>query len=149
MNKQAEWLTAYVEKCMKEGWGGSMEAPNCFGDIVSFRSGTTECTVRAEDDWPMMVRVMATAVQDARLSLKLLREINEINSSSRVANVWWNDGSVVVECSLFAEAVDGSSLSSACWHVSQVANDIGIGFAAMYDGSTPYAPYTSDSEEAA
>lgn len=73
----------------------------------------------------------------------------KINARSRVANVWWTDGDVIVECSLFAEAVNVESLAQACCHVGAVANDIGIGFAATYDGSTPYPPLASDSEDAA
>jgi len=63
--------------------------------------------------------------------------------------VWWNDGDVIVECSLFADAVNTESLGAACSHVAVVSNDIGVGFAALYDGSTPYPPIVSDSEDAA
>ena len=66
-----------------------------------------------------------------------------------MANVWWDDGDVVVECSLFAESVEADSLAMACSHVGIVANDIGVGFAAMFDGSTPYSPFENDSEDAA
>ncbi|MEP6666200.1 MAG: hypothetical protein ABJA81_07120 [Nocardioidaceae bacterium] len=149
MDKQAEWLAAYVEKCMVEEWGDDFDDLDGFGDAVTYRAGTAAGMVHVESDAPVMVRVMAKAVLDVRPTAKLLREINEVNARSRVANVWWNDGDVVVECSLFAEAVNVASLGEACRHVSAVANDIGVGFAAMYDGSTPYPPFANDSEEAA
>lgn len=96
-----------------------------------------------------MVRVMAVAVTNVIASAKLLREINEVNSASRVANLWWADGHVFVECSLFAESVNAHTLDQACRHVAEVANDIGVGMAAMYDGSTPYPPSASDCEDVA
>ena len=55
----------------------------------------------------------------------------------------------MVECPLFAEAVNVESLCEACAHVNAVANDIGVCFAAMFDGTTPYPPLADESEEAA
>jgi len=149
MDNQAEWLTADVEKCMVEVWGEETDALGSVGDMMAFRSGTAECLVRVEAAPPTLVRVMARAVVGVRLTAKMLREINDLNACSRVANVWWSNGDVVVECSMFADAVNTISLSEACHHVGVVANDIGIGFAAMYDGSTPYPPLADDSENAA
>ncbi len=149
MDKQVEWLAAYVEKCMVAVWDGEADELGCFGDAVVYRAGSAACMVRVEETAPVMVRVMAKAVVDVPLTAKLLREINEINARSRVANVWWHEGEVTVECSLFAEAVNVESLNEACGHVGAVANHIGVGMAAMFDGSTPYPPFASDSEEAA
>lgn len=149
MDNQAEWLGAYVEKCLAGAWGDDVAALGSVGNMVAFRSGTAACQVHVEATPPIMVRVMAKAVVDVRLTAKMLREINELNACSRVANVWWNGGDVVVECSLFADAVNPASLSEACHSVGVVANDIGIGFAAMYDGSTPYPPLADDSTNAA
>lgn len=149
MDKQTEWLAAYVDKCMVEAWGDASGELDRFGDVVTYRAGTAAGMVRVESDVPVMVRVMAKAVRDVRPTAKLLREINEVNARSRVANVWWHDGDVVVECSLFAEAVAVESLHEACSHVADVANHIGVGFAAMFDGATPYPPFANDSEDAA
>jgi hypothetical protein len=149
MDKQTEWLAAYVEKCMRESWGDEADGLGCFGDMIAFRLGTAACIVRVEAGDPAMVRVMAKAVLGVRPTAKLLRELNEVNARSRIANAWWDDGDVVVECSLFAESVSEHSLDEACGAVAQVANDIGVGFAAMFDGSTPYPPFASDSEDAA
>lgn len=149
MDKQAEWLAAYVEKCMLQSWEDEAEELGRLGDVVAFRSGTAACIVRVESGTPVMVRVMAKAVLGVRSTAKLLRELNEVNARSRVANSWWNDGDVVVECSLFAESVNADSLRDACFHVAAVANDIGVGFAAMYDGATPYPPFADESEDAA
>lgn len=146
---QIEWLAAYVEKCLRHSWGDDADHLVSFGHIVTFRAGTAACQVRVEDGDPAMVRVMALAVTDVSSSAKLLREVNEVNSRARVANVWWAARDIVVECSLFAESVTVETLEQACQHVVDVANDIGIGMAAMYDGSTPYSPLASDSEEAA
>ena len=150
MSNQADWLSAYVQRCMVEVWGDEADdALSSSGDTVMCRSGTAACQVHVEPQPPVMVRVMAKAVVNVRLTAKMLREINEINAHSRVANVWWNDGDVIVECFLLADAVNAESLGAACSHVAVVANDIGVGFAALYDGSTPYPPIASDSEDAA
>lgn len=149
MDKQAEWLAAYVEKCMREIWEDEADSLCYDSDVIWFRSGTAACLVRTEPGAPLMVRVMAKAVLGVRPTAKVLREINEVNARSLVANCWWGDGDVVVECSLFADAVNPKSLDEAGSHVSRVANDIGVGFAAMFDGSTPYPPIASDSEDAA
>jgi hypothetical protein len=146
MSRQIEWLTAYVEKCMTEAWGDTVGRHE---DVVTFGCGTAAGIVQVEDCEPVIVRVMAKAVLGVRASAKLLREINELNAVSRVANVWWNDGDVIVECSVFAGSVDADSLATACTHVATVANDIGVGFAAMFDGSTPLPPFHNDSEDAA
>lgn len=149
MEKQIEWLAAYVEKCMREGWAAEEDCLHSYRGVVTFRAGTAMCHVRVEGTEPAMVRVMARAVTDVNASAKLLREINEVNARSRVACLWWSDDDVIVECSLFAESVDVDTLEQACCHVAEVANDIGVGMAAMYDGSTPYPPFASDSEDAA
>ena len=149
MDKQVEWLAAYVERCMTEAWGDGADELGCFGDVVAYRSGTAACLVRVESGEPLLVRVMARAVLGVRPTAKLLRELNEVNARSLVAHTWWHEGDVVVECPLFAEAVDADSLREACEHVSTVANDIGVCFAAMFDGETPYPPFADESEEAA
>jgi T3SS (YopN, CesT) and YbjN peptide-binding chaperone 1 len=149
MGMQIEWLAAYVEKCLRESWGDDADHLISSDHMVTFRAGTAACQVRVEDGDPTMVRVMALAVTDVNSSAKLLREVNEVNAHARVANVWWAARDVVVECSLFAESVTVDTLEQACQHVVNVANDIGVGMAAMYDGTTPYPPLASDSEEAA
>lgn len=140
---QSLWRATLVSASVAMGY-----AATSTGAIV-FRAGTTTCHVRVESGDPAMVRVMARAVSDVTSSARLLREINEVNSHSRVANLWWAEGDVIVECSLFAESVNAETLDEACRHVAAVANDIGVGMAAMYDGSTPYPPVASDSEDAA
>jgi T3SS (YopN, CesT) and YbjN peptide-binding chaperone 1 len=149
MSMRIEWLGAYVAMCLRESWGDDADHLVTAGHVTHFRVGTAACQVRVEDGDPTMVRVMAVAVTDVRSSAKLLREVNEVNAHARVANVWWYERDVVVECSLFAESVTVETLEQACQQVASVANDIGVGMAALYDGSTPYPPFVSDSEDAA
>jgi len=66
---------------------------------------------------------------------------------------WCGEGVVVFRagtatCQVRVES-DEPALGQACRHVAGVANDIGVGMAAMYDGSTPYPPFASDTEDAA
>ena len=149
MDNRAQWLHTYVERCLDEAWGDNACLLGRYGDVTTFRFGTAACIVRVEADEPLMVRVLAKAVLDVRLSAKLLREINDINAGSRVAHVWWHDGDVVVERSLFADAVSVGNIHDACLYVGGLAHDLGVGFAAMYDGRTPYPPLLDDSEDAA
>ncbi len=137
---QIEWLDAYVARCMASIYEEKLNELTFHPRAVVFRAGTASCQVRVEDGDPAMVRVMAQAVGGVKDSAKLLRELNELNAHSRVTNAWWSDGDVVVECSMLAETVDQNSLAAACFFVSRVANDIGVGFAALFDGTTPYPP---------
>ncbi len=92
---------------------------------------------------------MALAVCGVGPSAALLRAINELNVNSHITSTWCHDGDVSVECSLFAESVDEDTLREACLSVIRVANDIGVGMAAMYDGCTPLSPSLDDAEDAA
>ncbi|HEY7043784.1 MAG TPA: hypothetical protein VH419_08970, partial [Nocardioidaceae bacterium] len=149
VDKQVEWLSAYVEKCMVEAWGDHAEELGRHGDVVTYRAGTASGRVQVECETPVIVRVMAKAVTGVRPTAKLLREINRVNACSRIAHLWWHHGDVVVECPLYAEAVTPDSLRETCFHVSAVANDIGVVFAALFDGATPFPPLANDSEDAA
>lgn len=141
-------MLAYVEKCFRRGMsrvvGGFEHVPSG----VNFEGGSARCQVRVEFVEPVMVRVMALAVCGVRPSAALLRAINELNVNSHITSTWCHDGDVIVECSLFAESVDEDTLLEACLSVIRVANDIGVGMAAMYDGCTPLSP-SLDAEDAA
>ena len=52
-------------------------------------------------------------------------------------SVYWQNGAVLVEQALFAEAVDRGSLSHAGQAVAHIANDIGPMITAVYGGRTP------------
>ncbi len=149
MDKQGEWLLAYVEKCMRRGMSRVVGAFEHVPTGLCFDAGSARCQVRVEAAEPAMVRVMALAVCDVRPSAALLREINELNANSRITSAWWHDGDVIVECSLFAQSVDVETLQEGCLSVIRVANDIGVGMAAMYDGCTPLSPFVDDAEDAA
>ncbi|MGI8889129.1 MAG: T3SS (YopN, CesT) and YbjN peptide-binding chaperone 1, partial [Nocardioidaceae bacterium] len=147
MTERVDWLLAYVEKCMTHIYEDRLDELAFHPGVAMFREGTAQCHVRTEGGDPAMVRVMAHAVSGVACSAKLLRELNELNARSRATSVWWHGGDVTVECSMFAEDVGIGSLAAACRSVGQVANDIGIGIAAMFDGSTPYPADMVDSSD--
>ncbi|MEJ7743020.1 MAG: hypothetical protein WKF73_10965 [Nocardioidaceae bacterium] len=147
MTERVDWLLAYVEKCMTHIYEDRLDELAFYPGVATFREGTAQCQVRTEGGDPAMVRVMAHAVSGVACSAKLLRELNELNARSRATSVWWLEGDVTVECSMFAEDVGIGSLAAACRSVGQVANDSGIWIAAMFDGSTPYPADMVDSSD--
>lgn len=97
--------------------------------------------VRLELTDPMMVRiwVIAAATETPRTA-KLMYELNDVNVRSRNAWASWSNGFVYVEQALHLKSLTRSSLREALEAVGKVANDIGGMIAAVYGGSTPFAP---------
>jgi hypothetical protein len=68
MDKQGEWLLAYVEKCMRRGMSRVVGAFEHVPTGLCFDAGSARCQVRVEAVEPAMVRVMALTVCDVRPS---------------------------------------------------------------------------------
>ena len=104
MNRQDEWLRAYVEKCLRDQWGVEVFQDDD-GDFC-FRHGTAACYVRIEGGPVPLVRVFAHAVVDVKRSARLLVELNQVNERSRTAHAYWAAGSVIVEQALHVKGVE-------------------------------------------
>jgi hypothetical protein len=145
MAVEIEWLRAYVEKCVADVLDRDDVEVDDDGDI-EFRSGTARVWVSVVDCEPLLVSVFAQAALGVKASAALLREVNDLNLRAVSAKVMVNGGALVVRQTLAASAVDPTTLAQAVHQVSHVANDIGHLAAAMFDGSTPYATETVESE---
>ena len=127
---------SHVERCLQDLWGAEQVTPDADGDYC-YGMGTAACYIGLEASDPMVVKAVACAAVEVKKTAKLLEEINDVNARCRMAHVYWQNGAVLVEQALFAEAVDRSSLSHAGQAVAHIANDIGPMITAVYGGRTP------------
>jgi hypothetical protein len=96
-----------------------------------------------------MVRILAYAVTNVRPSMKLLRELNDIEARTLTATVRLEGNAVLVLQTISPIGLTQPVLAQALHSVAGVANDIGLLTASMFGGRTPYAPELLQSEDAA
>ena len=133
------FVRSHVERCLADMLGVCRVAADQDGDYY-FRSGTAACYVRVDEQNPLMIRTFAIAASGVPRSAKLLTEINAINVHSRSAWVTWAGAQVLVSQVMTPESVTVETLDQACRAVVTIANDIGAMIAAVFGGSTPFAP---------
>ena len=134
-------VRSHVERCLQDIW--EVRQPERDGDgDYPFRSKSAVGWVRLELALPTLVRVFAHAAYAVKQSAGLLKELNTLNSRSRLATVSWSDGVVSVSCALPAESLDRKGLRLALESVSNVADDISELTAAIFGGQLP-APHSS------
>jgi hypothetical protein len=129
---------SHVERCLQDLWGTHDICPDHDGDYP-YNSGSSSCWIGIDAGDPPLVKAVACAAVDVKKSGKLLTELNELNTRCRTARVYWHGGSVIVEQSMLAHAVDRLSLAQAGQSVAAVANDIGPMIATVFGGRTPLA----------
>ncbi len=129
---------SHIERCLQDVWNVDRIVPDGDGDYC-YRIGTAACYFGLVGSEPVLVKAVGCAALEVKKSAKLLDEINAINSRCRLAHVYWNNGAVLVEQTLFAEVVDRASLSHAGQSVGHIANDIGQMIATVFGGRTPHA----------
>lgn len=134
------WFRSHVERCLQDAWELPGVATDGDGDYP-FRHGSAACFVStAQGVTPTFVRVWALAVVGVKRSAKLLIELNEINERALTARVYWAEGSVTVEQTMLAPAVDTESLGQACAAVGTLADNLGLLVASSFGGRTLYDP---------
>lgn len=141
------WIRSHVELLLQREWDVCRVLADEDGDYP-FRHGTAACYVSVLDLDPPMVRVFAHAAYGLRPTLKVLREINDIQSRAATARVELRNDVVVVSQTLSPIGLTRPVLAQALNAVGNVADDIGTLFAAMFDGATPFKHEVPDSEEA-
>ncbi|OMB89903.1 hypothetical protein A5746_21695 [Mycolicibacterium conceptionense] len=127
---------SHVERCLQDLWDVHHVQTDDDGDYP-YRRGTAACWISLDEHDPPIVKAIACAAVGVKKSAKLLGELNEINSRCRTSHVYWSGGSVIVEQSMLAHAVDRRALAHAGQSVASVANDIGTMIATMFGGQTP------------
>jgi hypothetical protein len=141
------WIKSHVELLLQREWDLCRVIADSDGDFP-FRHGTAACYVSVLDIDPPMVRVFAHAAYGLKPTLKLLRELNEIQRRALSARVELRNDVVVVSQTLSPLGLTQPVLAQAMDAVATVAADIGTLLAGMFDGSTPFPAGVPDSEDA-
>lgn len=131
------WIKSHVELLLQREWEVCRVAPDPDGDFP-FRAGTAACWVSVSEGDPPMVHVFAHAACGLKPTLKVLRELNEIQNRAFSARISLAEGCVLVSQVLSPIGLTSPVLAQAMHAVGGVAQDIGPLLAAMFDGSTPY-----------
>jgi Putative bacterial sensory transduction regulator len=132
------WFRAYVERLLTDQFEATELVVDDDGD-VPFHSGSAACYVTVEERPVLGVRVWGMAALDIKPTAAVLREVNELNQRASLAKVSLAANAVRVDLRLPADQVSARSLSRACGQVCSIADDIGLLFAGVYGGATPYA----------
>jgi hypothetical protein len=141
------WVRSHVELLLQREWDVCRVLSDEDGDFP-FRHGTAACYVSVLDTQPPMVRVFAHAAYGVKPTLKVLREINEIQRRALSARVELRNDVVVVSQTVSAFGLTQPVLAQAMDSVASVADDIGTLFAAVFDGHTPFPHPLPESEQA-
>jgi hypothetical protein len=131
------WFRTFVERLLM----AQFDTPELVVDVdgdVPFRDGSAACWVSIETRPAMAVRVWGIAADGIRPTAAALREVNDLNERAGLAKVTLVRGRVVVEVRLPADQVSARSLSRACGHVVGMADEVGVLFAGVFGGSTPF-----------
>jgi hypothetical protein len=127
---------SHVERCLQDIWDVCRVQSDPDGDYP-FSNGTSTCYVRVQGGDPIAVRVFAYAVIGVKSSAKLLAELSDLTSRTRMAYVFWSSDAVIVSQVLHIDSVNRKALRYACNHVSFIANDVGPMLATVFGGETP------------
>ena len=142
------WIRSHVEQLLESAWGVCRVAPDGDGDYP-FRHGTAACWVAVLPTAPVMVRVFAHAALGLKPTLRLFRELNDIERRALSCSVLLEGDAVVVSQTISPIGLTEPVLEQALLAVGGVAEDIGLLLAAMFGGETPYsAALAGDSESA-
>jgi len=141
------WVRSHVELLLQREWEVCRVLADDDGDFP-YRHGTAACYVSVLDVDPPMVRVFAHAAYGLKPTLKVLRELNEIQGRSLSARIELRRDVVVVSQTISPVGLTQSVLAQAMDAVNTVAEDIGTLLAVMFDGATPFPHEIPDSEEA-
>jgi Putative bacterial sensory transduction regulator len=143
MADQAEWFRAFVERSLQQVWESPGVVQDGDGDYP-FGDESTTAYVTVEEELGLAVCVWSYAACGVKGTVSVLREVNDLNISSRLCKVMWRDGVIRVELRLPADQVSVESLERACGHVEGVASDIGQMFAVVHGGvGAPIVPRAS------
>lgn len=141
------WIRSHVEALLQREWDVCRVVADDDGDYP-FRRGTAACYVAVLDAEPIMVRVFAHAAFGLRPTLKVLRELSEIQRRSLTARVELRHDVVVVSQTVSPVGLTQPVLAQAMNEVATVADGIGPLVAVMFDGRTPFPAQVPHSEEA-
>jgi hypothetical protein len=143
-----EMFRSHVQRCLQDVWECSELVTDADGDYP-YRDGTAACWVSVRTGPKPGVRVFAYAAVEVKRTARLLTEVNELNSRSRWARIFWESGTVMVAADIPWTAVDRPTLAHYTQTVGSVADDIGKMLAVVYGGSTPFPAETDEETQPA
>jgi hypothetical protein len=141
------WIRSHVELLLQREWDVCRVLADDDGDFP-YRHGTAACYVSVLDLDQPMVRVFAHSAYGLKPTLKVLRELNEIQGRALSARIELRSDVVVVSQTISPVGLTQPVLAQAMDAVNTVADDIGTLLAVMFDGATPFKHEIPDSEEA-
>jgi hypothetical protein len=141
------WIRSHVEQLLQREWDACRVETDVDGDFP-FRFRTAACYVSVLDTEPTMVRVFAHAAYGLKPTLKVLRELNEIQRRALSARVELRGDVVVVSQTISPVGLTRPVLAQAMDAVATLAADIGTLLAVMFDGGTPFPEPAPESEDA-
>lgn len=141
------WIRSHVEILLQREWDVCRVLTDSDGDYP-FRHGTAACYVSVLETDEPLVRVFAHAAFGLKPSLKVLRELNDMQRRSLTARVELRSDVVVVSQTVSAVGLTQPVLAQAMHAVASLADDTGTLLAAMFDGRTPFDAEVPDSEDA-
>lgn len=142
------WIRSHVERLLQDEWDQCRVKVDEDGDWP-FRCGTAACWVSVVEAEPVMIRVFAQVATGLRPSLKLPRELNDIQSRTLSATLVLQGGTVLVSQTVSPVGLSQPVLAQAMHSVGGVADNVGMLLAGMYGGATPYTAEAAESEDAA
>ncbi len=137
MMSELMWIRSHVEQLLETIWDSCRVVADSDGDYA-FRRGTAACWVAVLPTAPVMVRVFAHAACELKPSLRLFRELNDIERRALSCAVLLEGDTVVVSQTLSPVGLTAPVLQQALDAVGGVAEDIGVLLAALFGGQTPY-----------
>jgi hypothetical protein len=138
MANEAEWFRAFVERSLQQVWESQEIVHDDDGDYP-FGDESTTAYVTVEEQQGLGVCVWSCAAWGVKGTVRVLREVNDLNLSSRLCKVMWRNGVIRVELRLPADQVSAESLGRASAHVASIASDIGQMFAVVHGGERALA----------
>jgi hypothetical protein len=138
MAVEAAWFRAFVERSLQEVWGSSEVVKDDDGDYPFGAEGIA-AWVSVEPPPGLGVNVWSYAAGGVKGSVRVLREVNDLNLGARLGKVTWSNGNIRVDLRLPADQVSVRSLRRACAHVEGITSDIGQMFAVVHGGESVLA----------
>lgn len=130
------WIRSHVELLLQRQWYCTTVRQDEDGDYP-FRADSGLCWVSVLDTQPPMVRVFGHAAIGVRPSLKLYRELSEIQKGVLSATVTHSDDLVLVSQTISPIGLTQPVLAQAINSVASITAEIGPLIAAMFGGATP------------
>ena len=137
-------VTSRLEECLRELWSVENLTQEFNGDY-QFAWGAESCWVRVLGDDSHNVAVFGNVLLGVEQTYELLFELNEMNSRTRMAHVYWLDGAVVACVQFDWNDIEVEHLRSAVNSVAYTCAELGPAMAIMHGGvsmsaGTPYRP---------